>query len=149
LQEDENTDDIARVETLNQTMQMVVPPPSTHNPHLPPPPPSPSPASSVPPSSPHQSQLQYSSPPRGSPHRSPTPTKHKYVKQYNEADVQWHQMVAGYYRMILDSPPEFGCKLCERYHGWEGENGFIAKATNNEFSGHPIIWDYIDRPTTT
>jgi hypothetical protein len=75
-----------------------------HNPHLPSTPPRRT--SLAPPSLLHQSLSQSSPPPHRSPRRS-------------------RKTVAGYYRLIIDSPPEFGWKLLDRCHQWEGEDGVI------------------------
>jgi hypothetical protein len=43
-----------------------------------------------------------------------------------EDDVQWRHMFSGYYRLMLQSPPETTYKKGDRFHGWEGEDGVIA-----------------------
>jgi hypothetical protein len=48
------------------------------------------------------------------------------MKREDEADeMQWRQMIAGYYRLILNNPPEKGYMARDRFLGWEGDDGVI------------------------
>jgi hypothetical protein len=76
--------------------------------------------------SPHLSPLRLSqplSPPRRSPRLSP---KHTRAKRYDTCDdMQWRQMISGYFRLVLHSPPEISLKCNTGFHGWEEKYGVI------------------------
>jgi transposase len=88
-------------------------PPPTHNPHLPPQPPSP--ASSATESSPHPSPAQ---PIQSS--INPPPLRSE------KDDIMWRQMITGYYRLLLGSPPETTYRKGDRFQGWDGDDGVIT-----------------------
>jgi hypothetical protein len=50
----------------------------------------------------------------------------KRMKRGDEADeIQWCQMIAGYYRLVLNNPPEKVYMARDRFLGWEGDEGLI------------------------
>jgi hypothetical protein len=109
--------------------------PPTHNPHLPTH--QPHITSTPPPQSLHQSPPQSSTSascqplplPSLSPRRSPrllSPPMTKRMKRDDEADeMQWRQMIAGYYSLVPNNPPEKGYMAHDRFLGWEGDDGVI------------------------
>jgi hypothetical protein len=94
-------------------------PPPTHNPH--------SPSRPVAPNrSPHLSPRRLSGaspPPRRSPRLSPEHTRAQMYDKYD--DMQWRQMISGYFRPVLHIPPEISLKCNTGFHGWEGKDGVI------------------------
>jgi hypothetical protein len=50
----------------------------------------------------------------------------KRMKRDDEADeMQCRQMIAGYYRLVLNNPPEKGFMAHDKFPGWEGDDGVI------------------------
>jgi hypothetical protein len=50
----------------------------------------------------------------------------KRLKRDHEADeMQWRQMIDGYYRLVLNNPPEKGYRAHDKFPGWEGDDGVI------------------------
>jgi hypothetical protein len=50
----------------------------------------------------------------------------KRMKRDDEADeIQWRQMIAGYYCLVLNNPQEKGYMARDRFLGWEGDDGGI------------------------
>jgi hypothetical protein len=46
------------------------------------------------------------------------------MKREDEVDeMQGRQMIAGYYRLLLNNPPEKGFMARDRFLGWEGDDG--------------------------
>jgi hypothetical protein len=42
-----------------------------------------------------------------------------------EDEMQWSQIIAGYYRLVLNNPPKMGYMARDRFLGWEGYDGVI------------------------
>jgi hypothetical protein len=51
--------------------------------------------------------------------------KRRMKMEYEADEMQWRQMIAGYYRLILNNPPEKGYMARDRFLGWEGDDGVI------------------------
>jgi hypothetical protein len=50
----------------------------------------------------------------------------KRMKREDEADeMQWRKIITGYYRLVLNNPPEKGYMAHDRFLGWEGDDGVI------------------------
>jgi hypothetical protein len=83
----------------------------------------------------------------------------KRMKKDDEVDeMQWRQMIAGYYRLALNNPPEKGYRAHDTLPGWEGDDGVIdhiqqhfgfdhGKRTQNRRIVHSIK-DYSNRGCT-
>jgi hypothetical protein len=56
-------------------------------------------------------------------------------KREDEADeMQWRQMIAGYYRLALNNPPEEGYMAHGMFLGWEGDDGMITSNTISDWT---------------
>jgi hypothetical protein len=96
-------------------MEMVEPPPPTHNPHSPS-----QPVATC--RSPYLSP-RWLSEALPSPRRSPRLLpKHTRAKRYDTYDGR---MISGYFRLVLHSPPEISLKCNTGFHGREGKDGVI------------------------
>jgi hypothetical protein len=50
----------------------------------------------------------------------------KRMKRDDEADeMQLRNIIAGYYRLVLNNPPEKGYRAHDKFPGWEGDDGVI------------------------
>jgi hypothetical protein len=58
--------------------------------------------------------------------RLSSPPMTKMMKRDDEADeMQWRHMISGYYRLVINDPPEKGYMAHDKFPGWEGDDGII------------------------